>query len=113
MIPDYATEPRARIRRSLASLRASRTVDRMMLAAIINEIVDEISDFLEGTVDREQARTRIAERLEADYFQFAPGDRRAVSDSVMAKLEEMEHFETEFFGDPFKDEVEVETEPRE
>ena len=113
MIQDYTVEPRAGIRRSLASLRASRTVDRMILAAIINEIVDEISDFLEGTVDREQARTRIVERLEADYFQLAPVDRKAVSEAVMTKLEEMEHFETEFFGDPFKEEAEVETEPRE
>lgn len=85
----------------------------MLLAAVITEIVDEISDFLEGTVDREQARTRIAERLEADYFQLASIDRRAVSEAVMAKLEELEHFETEFFGDPFKEEAEVETEPRE
>jgi hypothetical protein len=84
----------------------------MNFSAIIAELADEISDFLEGTVDRDQARTRIAERLEADYFQLAPVHRRAVSEAVMAKLEELEHFETEFFGDPFKDDAEVETEPR-
>ncbi len=85
----------------------------MILEAIINEIVDEISDFLEGTVDREEARTRIAERLETDYFQLAPVHRRAVSEASMAKLEKLEHFETEFFGDPFKEEAEIDTEPRE
>lgn len=84
----------------------------MNLETVITEIVDEISDFLDGTTNREEARTRIADRLEADYFHLPPTDRMTVSEAVMTKLEDLEHFETEFFGHPFNDEPELEPESR-
>ncbi len=84
----------------------------MNLAAIITEIADELSDFLDGTTDRELARARIAERLEADHFQLTPSDRTVVTEAVMATLEASEHFDVEYVGDPFKDEPDPESDPR-
>jgi dihydroneopterin aldolase len=78
----------------------------MNLEPVIAEIVDELSDFLDGTTDREEARTRIADRLENDFFHLPSTTRLAVIEAVMAHLEEVEHFDVEYVGNPFKDESE-------
>ena len=76
----------------------------MNLEPVIAEIVDELSDFLDGTKDRDEARTRIAERLENDFFHLPSTPRLAVIEAVMAQLEAVEHFDVEYVGTPFKDE---------
>ena len=76
----------------------------MNLEPDIAEIVDELSDFLDGTKDRDEARTRIAERLENDFFHLQSTPRLAVIEAVIAQLEAVEHFDVEYVGTPFKDE---------
>ncbi len=76
----------------------------MNLEPVIAEIVDELSDFLDGTKDRDEARTRIAERLENDFFHLQSTPRLAVIEAVIAQLEAVEHFDVEYVGTPFKDE---------
>ncbi len=82
----------------------------MKLEPVTAEIVDELSDFLDGTKDRDEARTRIAERLESDFFHLPSTARLAVIETVMAQLEAVmaqleavEHFDVEYVGTPFKD----------
>lgn len=82
----------------------------MNLEPVIAEIVDELSDFLDGTTDRYEARIRIAERLESDFFHLPPTARLSVTKAVMTHLEESEHFDVEYVGNPFKDESEPDEE---
>ena len=84
----------------------------MNLEPVIAEIVDELSDFLDGTKDRDEARTRIAERLENDFFHLQSTPRLAVIEAVIAQLEAGEHFDVEYVGNPFKDEFEPDEEAR-
>ena len=84
----------------------------MNLEPVIAEIVDELSDYLDGTTDRDEARTRIAGRLENDFFHLTTTDRLSVIEAVMAHLEAREHFDVEYVGNPFKDEPEPDEEAR-
>lgn len=84
----------------------------MNLEPVTAEIVDELSDFLDGTKDRHEARTRIAERLENDFFHLPSTARLAVIEAVMAQLEAVEHFDVEYIVNPFKDESKPDEEAR-
>lgn len=75
----------------------------MTLEALIAEIADQADVFLDGVTDRAQARAGIAEQINLDYFELNPGDRKAVTEGVMAVLEAEEFFGIEFVGDPFSD----------
>ena len=84
----------------------------MNLEPDIAEIVDELSDFLDGTKDQDEARTRIAERLENDFFHLQSTPRLAVIEAVIAQLEAVEHFDVEYVVNPFKDESKPDEEAR-
>lgn len=73
----------------------------MNLSAIIQEIASQADDFLAGASNREQGRAGISELLTVDYPQLNPGDRKTVTDAVMAILEEEDFFGTEFAGGAF------------
>lgn len=75
----------------------------MNLSAIIQEIASQADDFLAGASNREQGRAGISELITADYPQLNPGDRKKVTDAVMAILEDEDFFGTEFAGGAFDD----------
>ena len=78
----------------------------MNLSAIIQEIASQADEFLAGASNREQGRAGISELLTVDYPQLNPADRKTVTDSVMAILEDEDFFGTEFAGGAFDDDGE-------
>jgi hypothetical protein len=80
----------------------------MNLADIIQEIASQADDFLAGASNREQGRAGISELITVDYPQLSPGERKQVTDAVMAILEDEDFFGTEFAGFAFDDEDEGE-----
>ena len=75
----------------------------MTLAQLIADIASRADDFLAGATSREQGRAGIAEYLNIEHFHLTPEQRKQVTDGVMRVLESEDFFETEFCGDPFKD----------
>lgn len=77
------------------------------LNAIISEIADQADDFLATARDRAQAKAGISELITMDYPALTPDERTAVIAGVMKVLEDEDFFDTEFVGDPFADDDEV------
>ncbi|AHF94932.1 hypothetical protein OPIT5_30000 [Opitutaceae bacterium TAV5] len=71
----------------------------MNLTTIIDEIASQADDFLEGSTSRDQARAGIAELITVDYNQLAAGDRKKVTDGVMAILEDEGFFDSRYAFD--------------
>jgi hypothetical protein len=65
----------------------------MDLRTIIEAIAGQADDFLAGAANRNEARAGIAELLTADYAALKPAERKQVTDSVMAILEDEGFFE--------------------
>lgn len=75
----------------------------MNLSDIIQEIASQADDFLAGASNREQGRAGISELITLDYPELNPADRKTVTDTVMAILEDEDFFGTEFAGGAFDD----------
>ena len=82
----------------------------MNLRPIIDEIASQAEDFLKGITDRKRARAELTEFIALEYSGLIPGDRKIVTDAVMAFLEEENVFEGGFAGHSFADEVDAEVE---
>jgi hypothetical protein len=82
----------------------------MNLRPIIDEIASQAEDFLKGITDRKIARAELTEFIALEYSGLSPGDRKIVTDAVMAFLEEENVFEGGFAGHSFADEVEADVE---
>ena len=85
----------------------------MNLRPIIDEIASQAEDFLKGISDRQIARGELTEFIALEYSGLIPGDRKIVSDAVMAFLEDENFFDGGFAGHSFADENEIETEEEE
>ena len=85
----------------------------MNLRPIIDEIASQAEDFLKGITDRKIARAELTEFIALEYSGLIPGDRKIVTDAVMAFLEEENVFEGGFAGHSFADEVEADFETEE
>jgi hypothetical protein len=70
---------------------------------LIADIASRADDFLAGATSREQGRAGIEEYINLEHFHLTPEQRRQVTDGVMSTLEAEDFFDTEFVGDPFKD----------
>ena len=71
------------------------------LRHIIEDIANHADEFLEGASDRKQARAGIEEFITLEHPDLSSGDRKKVTDRVMAALEGEDFFGTEFVGDAF------------
>lgn len=78
------------------------------LRPIIDDIANRADDFLAGVQDRRQARAGIEELLTMDYPGVLGSDRTVVITGVMSVLEDEDFFGTEYVGDAFRDDDEVE-----
>ena len=82
----------------------------MNLRPIIDEISSQSEDFLKGMTDRQKARAELTEFIALEYSGLIPGDRKIVTDTVMAFLEEENVFDGGFAGHSFNDECEADSE---
>jgi hypothetical protein len=87
----------------------------MNIRPLIDEITSQAEDFLKGINDRKKARAELGEFIALEYPGLNAEDRKIVSESVMAFLEEENFFDGGFAGHSFNDEneVEIETEDHE
>ena len=82
----------------------------MNLRPIIDEISSQSEDFLKGMTDRQKARAELTEFIALEYSGLIPSDRKIVTDTVMAFLEEENVFDGGFAGHSFNDECEADAE---
>ena len=82
----------------------------MNLQPLIGAIVSEAAGPSPVPRSRRRARADIARRLNHDYPQLSPADRRTVTDGVMDVLEHDDFFGMEFAGGAFDEEPGTEDE---
>lgn len=64
----------------------------MDFETLIDDIASQADDFLADASNRTEARTAIAEFLQADHPKLSPSDRRKVIEGVLAILEKESFF---------------------
>jgi hypothetical protein len=70
----------------------------MKLHPFIDDVASQADDILAGITDRAEARSSIADFVALEHPRFSPADRKAITDGVMAILEN-----EGFFGERFVD----------
>jgi hypothetical protein len=65
----------------------------MTLSDIINDLADQVDDFLDGVTKRDEARAGISEQITIKYPKLDGPDRSKVIDGVLAVLDEEGFFE--------------------
>ncbi len=78
----------------------------MKLRPFIDEVASQADDILSGITGRTEARTSLTEFVTLEYPRFAPADRKAVVEGVMAILED-----EGFFGERFVDSFDADQNP--